>query len=66
MWLAEVPNPAEPWYFCKKHLKSDIGKGALAGAARSKRLQFQALTDFRSQTLQLQILKRTLRGVLAP
>ena len=41
MWLAEVPYPAEPGYFCKKHLKSDIGKGAFAGAARPKRLQFQ-------------------------
>ena len=34
----------------KKYLESDIGKGALAGAAQPKRLQLQPLTDFRSQT----------------
>ena len=48
MWPAEVPIPLS--LLPLKKIESDIGKGALAGAARPKRLQFQALTDFRSQT----------------
>jgi hypothetical protein len=48
------------------HFKSDIGKVGFRFTLCPKRLQFQVLADFRSQTAPIPVLKRTLRGVLTP
>ena len=66
MFLRRVPRLAKPWYSPKKHFQSDIEEELAACICVFKRLQFQPLADFRSQTAPFPVLKRTLRGVLTP